>query len=386
MIHSIIIENFKSINKPQYLSLVIDKRFKRSNHNLLSGSGTMLALVQVIVGPNASGKTNIIDAIAAIRWLFVEALQESYSLDRIFPHFAANNTKKPTKITIVFEKNNAVYEYKISIINKEIESESLRLTEKTKVRSTKKTLFERVRKGKGYEVKVRDNFFKSNFKNMDDKDLRSLSLLTIGSFFGDKDARDLINYWKRVETNLDPTPAFSPPAGYEMEMALMRMGKPKQVLRPFDRFDKDIQSFNKVNGKFKHIYGDNKFELSANQESSGTQRYIVMLEKLNNALENGSVAIIDELDAYLHPKLVNSLVGQFFDKKKNKHGAQLLFSTHSLEIMESLSPYQIILVNKSNSTTELTRLDQHPYARVRSDENYYLRYLSGDYGALPIIK
>ena len=45
--------------------------------------------------------------------------------------------------------------------------------------------------------------------------------------------------------------------------------------------------------------------------------------------------IIDELDAKLHPKLLIYVISMFKNKKVNKHGAQLLFTSHDIATMKN---------------------------------------------------
>ena len=96
------------------------------------------------------------------------------------------------------------------------------------------------------------------------------------------------------------------------------------------------------------------------------------------------MAIIDEFDANLHPDMVQELVSMFTDEGTNPKHAQLLFSTHSHNILSQLDKYQIILTEKDNEgQTVVWRLDD--VEGVRADENYYTKYLAGAYGGVPDI-
>jgi predicted ATPase len=82
--------------------------------------------------------------------------------------------------------------------------------------------------------------------------------------------------------------------------------------------------------------------------------------------------------------MVQELVGMFTDGTINSKNAQLLFSTHSHQILSQLDKYQIVLTEKnSDGQTETWRLDE--MKGVRADDNYYTKYIAGAYGAVPNI-
>ena len=70
-------------------------------------------------------------------------------------------------------------------------------------------------------------------------------------------------------------------------------------------------------------------------ESRGTQVFLTLLLPALEALSEGSVLVIDELDSSLHPDLSRSFLSLFHRKTSNPHGAQLLFSTHDVTLLDS---------------------------------------------------
>jgi hypothetical protein len=133
-----------------------------------------------------------------------------------------------------------------------------------------------------------------------------------------------------------------------------------------------------------HTFGDQKFDLSLENESSGTMQLLILLKHILVVLENGGIAVIDEFDSSLHPDMVHELIGLFTDAAANPKRGQLLFSTHNQRILAQLDKYQIVLTEKNDQgATEAWRLDE--IKGVRSDDNYYTKYMSGAYGATPKI-
>jgi len=124
--------------------------------------------------------------------------------------------------------------------------------------------------------------------------------------------------------------------------------------------------------------------LPVQYESSGTKQLFVLLKSILAALEKGSIAVIDEFDVNLHPEMVIALYDLFVQPETNPKNAQLFMSTHSHVLLSKLDKYQIVLVEKNeNGVSEAWRLNE--ISNVRSDENYYSKYLAGAYGAVPKI-
>ena len=134
-----------------------------------------------------------------------------------------------------------------------------------------------------------------------------------------------------------------------------------------------------------HIGKDkSKHELVFLNESHGTQHLYVLLRRILPVLNNGGIAIIDELENDLHPHIIRSIIELFISRNSNPKNAQLLFSSHSIEIMKYLDKYQVLLVEKDEyGCSKMIRLDE--IKGVRSDDNIYVKYDSGAYGAIPNI-
>lgn len=85
--------------------------------------------------------------------------------------------------------------------------------------------------------------------------------------------------------------------------------------------------------------------------------------------------IFDELDANLHPEVVEAILDLFASKKYNEHNAQIFFSTHDPRIMNRLFKYQIQLVEKNTmGVSHSWRLDEMKGVRV--EDNYYTKYMA----------
>jgi AAA15 family ATPase/GTPase len=110
---------------------------------------------------------------------------------------------------------------------------------------------------------------------------------------------------------------------------------------------------------------------------------------LIDALEDGKILIVDELDASLHPKLSSEVVQIFHDPRLNMNGAQLIFNTHDPSLMGALlgdAPLrrdEVWLTEKGRDGG--TRLYPLTDFRPRKAENLERGYLQGRYGGVPYV-
>lgn len=129
-----------------------------------------------------------------------------------------------------------------------------------------------------------------------------------------------------------------------------------------------------------------KYPLPFHLESNGTKTLFAYSTVIYNALKNGKTIVIDEIDNGLHPMLVRYIVGLFNDPEINKNGAQLIFNTHDINLLnlDILRRDQIYFVEKDNKTgtSELYSLSDFS---ARKTEKVQKGYMQGRYGAVPNI-
>lgn len=118
-------------------------------------------------------------------------------------------------------------------------------------------------------------------------------------------------------------------------------------------------------------------------ESEGTRRLIDLLPAVFQALDTGSLVVIDELDASLHTKAGELLLGLFASRQTNPRGAQLVATTHDTNLLRSplLRRDQIWLTEKDpEGATHLYPITDF---RTRKTDNLERGYLEGRFGAVP---
>lgn len=123
--------------------------------------------------------------------------------------------------------------------------------------------------------------------------------------------------------------------------------------------------------------------LRADDESHGTQRLLVHLDRVLQVLSAGGVLIVDEIDAGLHPRLSAALLRLFTTAASNPHGAQLLFTTHDTTLLDHLRRDEVVFVEKDIAgaamAVPLSEFD------TRKRDDIARGYVEGRFGGVPIV-
>lgn len=141
----------------------------------------------------------------------------------------------------------------------------------------------------------------------------------------------------------------------------------------------------------KHKYYENGVfqrmeSLHIAKESHGTQNLFALGGYLFDALDEGAIVFIDELDTSLHPFVVKLILNLFQNEQTNPHHAQLVFTTHDTSLLDEtlLRRDQIWFTEKDASgATELYSLQD--IEGVREDSAFEKGYRVGKYKAIPKI-
>jgi uncharacterized protein len=114
-------------------------------------------------------------------------------------------------------------------------------------------------------------------------------------------------------------------------------------------------------------------------QSHGTRSFVKLFPLLSAAIARNGIAVIDELDAALHPFLVPEIIRQF----RASESAQLWFSGHAASVLDELTKEEIVLCEKDRQGR--SRAYSLMDVQVRRDENHRRKYLGGAYGGVPHI-
>lgn len=403
MIHSFTCKNFYSFGEETTLNFVVNNNTPKNNGYFIVPSGTRLSKVETVIGPNASGKTNLLKILPFLKWLIVDSFNVKPEDPIIIQSFAFGDAKsKPSNLSVVFEIEGKIYTYEFIITKEKILNEELKLTSFVKEKKSTKKIFLR----KWNEVTNRYDFDGENFelpKGFVNLLRTNASVIGTAARLNHAESKQIAKYWGQIETNIveagwigdnmlpNKMPQWFEALIFYSDNETLKK-EAEKLLSRFDLglsgivFEKE-KSGNSVtikNVQAIHSFGGKEQTLPILYESSGTKQLFVVLKTILQALDKGSIAVIDEFDVNLHPEMVIALYDLFVQPETNQKNAQLLMSTHSHILLSKLDKYQIVLVEKNeNGISEAWRLDK--MSGVRSDENYYSKYLAGAYGATPKI-
>jgi AAA15 family ATPase/GTPase len=141
--------------------------------------------------------------------------------------------------------------------------------------------------------------------------------------------------------------------------------------------------------RFKHQAHDDNAWLPLEEESRGTQTFFGLAMPVLMAIQRGTGLVVDELESSLHPALAQRIVGLFNNPISNPKNAQLIFATHDTNLLGNsdgepvLRRDQVWLTEKDRegATVLYPLTDFQP----RKSENLELGYLLGRYGAIPFL-
>lgn len=417
MILSIKIENFRSIKEPLTLDLTTEKRLKENDlpYNSFFENETEILRSLLIYGRNASGKSNVLLALQALTYL-VDKSDSFKHEEKISPYepflFDSKSKEKPVKFEIDFitVEKKTKFKYIISFNKSEIIFEGLYIFPL----GTQAKLFERNKNKitygdyyKGAKKKIEDDLLPnqlflsksstSNIKYLDECYLYFNKYVYVSTIHDTEYDKSIIRSFSELllnDNNLKcnllellraADTAINDFNIIENEKELKFPEKFPQALR-----DQILES-HKYEVKTKHAIYENgekisETNLDLEDESFGTKKLFTIGGLILDALNDGSVIVIDELDKGFHPILTKLLINLFNSKKNNPNNAQLIFATHdsSLLDLEMLRRDQICFIDKTyEEQSILYRLSD--IKGIRKDTPIDKWYLSGRFKAVPVI-
>ena len=152
-----------------------------------------------------------------------------------------------------------------------------------------------------------------------------------------------------------------------------------------DEFIKDMAGRKLVEPRFFHkdVNTAEIVEFEGSEESDGTLALFAFAGPWLDVIENERVLVVDELDTSLHPLLVHHLV-----KRLHHEGtkAQLIFTTHDTTLLSPklLRRDQVWFMEKNDKSA--TRLYPLSDFSPRENEAIERGYLNGRYGGIPFLK
>ena len=431
------VANHRSIRDYQELLLSASRRIKREGLVIPVPTLKEAAVpIAAIYGPNAAGKSNLIDAMGEMRQAVVESHKLLGATDRI-PRapFRLDDTAeaKPTRFDCTFtvgaqgaeprgsEQPNDVYEYGFEYTATEFCKEWLyRIVRKE--RQSTQILFERETRDRKVHVKVGNQLPGENRTIVNLTRPNSL-FLSAAAQNNHPRLTDLYRYFVENWVIL-----LEGGAMHETNIAnrLDEYGYLERLMELISQADIGIRRIDVKEEEYsedefrmiqdmlrtaaKYVEGDDGFPgesllerirhrkqlrfshaisggrartLGYDSESKGTRTLISLLIPTLEALARGSLLVVDELDTSLHPDLARAFVSLFKKEDSNPHGAQLVFSTHDVTLLGSglIRQDEIWMTDKNREgASRFTPLTDF---KLRSRDDIERAYRHGRFGGVP---
>ena len=395
-------KNFKSFKNENCLDMEATS-LKEHEYNVAKTENGEYLKVSAIYGANASGKTNVLQAFDYMkkRILVSDDSKKNSPIDEenIYS-FMINNDPIALEVEIL-AKNNKIYKYGFEVLKDTIISE---------------WLFEK-RVNKFYAIFEREN------NNVSMKPNKISDLVNI-------DERTLfLNIYSKIDRNNED---FSNVYDWFVNSMYLDLGNPnferfinnrvslkilsdenykKELLKFIKTFDSGIEGIRTTPDSIEAVKSNNGIidievlhrgengELKALPfylESNGTRKMFHLFDFFMDALKNGMVLFVDELDAKLHPLLTRYIINLFHNSDTNKGNGQLIYSTHDTVNLnkETFRRDEIWFAEKDkDGISEIYALsdyiledDKNAGKKVRNDATYNKDYLTGRYGAIPVLE
>ncbi|MEO2527470.1 AAA family ATPase [Enterocloster clostridioformis] len=392
------VKNYKSIRDEMTFDMQAAAISEHENNIIRDKDGELFLPISAIYGPNGGGKSNVLEAMHALASKVLRPLYATGDKEeRIFlqkrlliePFAFSKETKsQPTEFEIFFRTEIAEYRYKLHIMKDVVNYESLdRVRLDTGRRSA---LFERDTE----EISLKGVFSKLKASEDLSATLPLLSYLGI-TYKKNEVVKDVLDWF---EYGIDFLNYGNPIE--ELRMAVSNSEDVKQLmLDMIQEMDLDIVDFRVVEDEndridvyTKHLVHGYETELNLLEESSGTKKLFGLMPFIAGCLLTGTVLVIDELDAKIHPVLLRHIIMMFNDMSINKKKAQLIFTSHDLSTMsnEVFRRDEIWFVAKGNAQNSklysLVEFKNEKGESVRKDAKFDKQYLEGKYGADPYLK
>lgn len=412
------VTNFRSIRETQTLSMVSSKYYKElGDTNCFDPKlprFPKLLHTAVVYGPNAAGKSNLLRAFYFMRRFVLESHshQEGVPIDIASFALSSELSAKPSEFEIIFIHDKVRYHYGFAILENRITREILSAYPGSKAQlwyernydpNTGNEQWDFGSKFTGQRnvwryVTRKNALFLSTAIQLNSEQLKPVfdwfqnkvavvSIRGVNPGFSidecDSDEskrKKILEFMNSADISISGIEVEKTPFTPEM----IPLETPQAIK---EDLIKKLSGTDVKNIRFKHqtMNGESVY-FEMKYESSGTQKLFAFAGPWLDVLAKGKIIVVDELDTSLHPFLVRYLVNLIQNPNTNKHGAQLIFTTHDMSLLsaEIFRRDQIWFMEKDR--TNASKLYSLSEFKARKNEAIENGYLKGRYGALPSIE
>ncbi len=438
------VENCLSFRDRVELSMIASGKVRRHpEHFVRAGgeNGISVLKLAVIYGANASGKSNLVKAMAMARDLILHPTGAEKPIERMPFKLDPACRDRPTRFEFETKIGERLFAYGFSASSQRIEEEWLFEIGRT----SEARIFERTGK--------RIQWGKLEFSNPDEE--RFLAFTAKGTLpnrlfltecrernvrenvSGATDILNVLDWFQTALVIIRPTwvpenfpgrayldKAFKPQLAHYLqcfdtgiEEIDFELVQPETIPIP-EAIKNELEartapetmfSFMSIDGPYYVWERDGKGQLKAwrlvarhrsqgqdgsnhrvtldiAEESDGTRRLMHLVPAMIAMMTRDCVYVIDELDRSLHPDILHSYLANFL-KYSASRGSQLIVTTHDTTLLQQpfLRRDEVWFVEKgTDQSSRLIALEE--YKDADKSKNLQQDYLHGRFGGVPVIR
>lgn len=414
MLISFSLRNFLSFKDRYTFSFeaTSDKRLEATN--VIQHDKLRLLKTAAIYGPNASGKSNLLTALATLKRIVTQSASEGQVNERIqvLPFLLSNETEEePSYFEIEFVSDKTKYRYGFEADLEKVHSEWLF---RRKPQAKEITLFtrendeispsaEHFKEGSGLAKRTRPNALFLSVCAQFNGEVSTAVVSWIsnirmtagfprsGPFHttaehlqNERYREEIVSLARSADlgisglsvTEIDnPSPLPEVVANEQERKQSAAALRTRKISVSHAKFDARNRKIGVVEFNLKGL------------ESRGTDKFVTLLGGICEALQNGGLLVIDEFESRLHPALTRAILS-LFQGASNRGNAQLLVATHDTHLMDPdlLRRDQVWFTEKDQyGASSLFSLSEFDPQKVRSTSRFDQQYLLGIFGAVPKI-
>lgn len=344
-----------------------------------------------LIGANASGKTNALRVLSFIKEFCVNSFNNKPNGEIAYYSYFDNSKKSYFFVEFYLENNYTdKYKYELEIDTHNVYNESITINNL----KSKKYLLKRVNN------KITINRL---FSNKTKVILRNnASFISTFYQYEITEINGIFNFFNSIKSNVTLYETYNEPneeidSKYYYEHSKML----KRVTKEISKFDTGVIDINVNKYKipnseknqdvymsiFTHEVYDGEKTLPIYLQSTGTRTLFSYLPDILSTIDSGGVLIFDEIECHLHPNISLEIIKYFTNKESNKKQAQLIFTTHDQNILDSMKKYNIYIFNKEKGESYCYRIDEiKDNGFIRNDKSIQSLYKQGLLGGLPNVR
>jgi len=410
------VTNYRSFLTTQSLTLTANPATELQEENSFVSSVSNLPRLlrsAVVYGPNAAGKSNLIQAIAFMKGFVLSSAKESQEGEKIDAApflFNRQSSRNSSEFEVLFIQECIRYQYGFAVNSERVTGEWLfaypegraqKWFERNYDPETQKDIWyfgpKFTGRRKVWQEATRSNALflstaiqlnneqvKPVFNWFDHKLVTSVQgtsirpEFTISECEEENKKKEILKFMNAADLSI--TDIFLEKKEFSTKDLPAEM---PQSLK--EKISKELDGKKLTSLFFMHPSSDagEDVALEFDEESAGTRKLFILAGPWLDVLDNGLVFFVDELDTSLHPLLVRFLLNLLHNSETNRHNAQLIFTTHDTTVLDQtlMRRDQVWFVEKdAENATRLYPLSDY---KPRKGEALQKGYLYGRYGALP---